>query len=120
MVRGQFGEVDKWSSESAEMADRVVKFSGWKGPKMVAKRWTPHVGDVFRFVVKLFQRVHRLVDRAAEWQRWITTVSVAAQFFWATKQGSVEAEKDGEEEDKVTKKQRKKRRQQAGLRLKAK
>jgi hypothetical protein len=78
------------------------------------------VGDVFRFVVKLFQRVHRSVDRAAEWQRWIVAVSVAAQFFWATKQGLVEAEKDGEEEDKVTKKQRKKWRQQAGLRLKAK
>ena len=35
LVRGQIGDVDKWSSESAEMADRVVRFSGWKGPEMV-------------------------------------------------------------------------------------
>ena len=35
LVRGQIGDVDKWSSETAETADRVVRFSGWKGPEIV-------------------------------------------------------------------------------------
>ena len=35
LVRGQIGDVDKWSSESAVMTDRVFRFKGWKGPEMV-------------------------------------------------------------------------------------
>ena len=113
MVRGQIGDVDKWSSESAETADRVVRFSGWKGPEMVIggkNRWALHAGDVFRYMVKLVQREHRMVDRATEWQRRITTISVAAQFFWAAKQDSVEDEKCRVEEDKAARKQAKKQR----------
>ena len=112
--KGGEGKV-RWWAESSEV---VENFKGWKGPKMVAKRWTPHVGDVFRFVVKLFQRVHRMVSGAMVLQRRVTTVSVAAQLFWATQQpwdlASLRVE-----EDKATKKQRKKQRQQAGFRLKA-
>ena len=59
----------------------VETFKGWKGPKMVATRWTPHVGDVFRFVVKLFQRVHRMVTGAMVLQIRVMMVSVAAQLF---------------------------------------
>ena len=45
LVRRQIGDVDKWSSESAEMADRVFEFKGWKGPEMVIdgkNRWALH------------------------------------------------------------------------------
>ena len=122
LVRGQIGEVDKRSSETAEVADRVVRFSGWKGPEMVIggkNRWALHAGDVFRYMVKLVQREHRMVDRATEWQRRITTISVAAQFFWAAKQDSVGDEKCRVEEDKAARKQAKKQRKQAELRTKA-
>jgi hypothetical protein len=32
LVRGQIGDVDKWSSESAVMAEKVFNFVGWEGP----------------------------------------------------------------------------------------
>ena len=77
----------RWWAESSVM---VENFKGWKGPKMVATRWSPHVGDVFRFVVKLLQRENRMVTGAMVLQRRVTTVSVAAQlqFFWATQRDS--------------------------------
>ena len=70
-------------------------------------------------MVKLLQRVNRMVTGAVVLQRRVTTVSVAAQLFWATQQpwdlASLRAE-----EDKETKKLRKQQRKQAELRLKAK
>ena len=44
--RGQIGGVNKWSSESAVMAEKVFNFVGSKGPEMV--RRAVHVGQVFR------------------------------------------------------------------------
>ena len=44
--RGQIGGVDKWSSESAVMAEQAFKFVGSRGPGMV--RRAMHVGQVFR------------------------------------------------------------------------
>ena len=118
MVRGQIGDVDKWSSESA----RVFRFKGWKGPEMVIdgeNRWALHIGDAFRYMVKVVQREHKMVGRAAELQRRTTTVSVAAQFFWATKQDSAEDEKGRVEEEKAARKQAEKQRKQVELRIKA-
>ena len=70
-------------------------------------------------MVKLLQRVSRMVTGAVVLQRRVTTVSVAAQLFWATQQpwdlASLRVE-----EDKETKKRRKQQRKQAELRLKAK
>ena len=46
LVRGQIGEAEKWSSESAVMAEKVFNFAGWKGPEMVRNgknRWAIHV-----------------------------------------------------------------------------
>ena len=53
---------------------------------MVTTKGTPHAGDAFRFVVKLLQRVSRMVTGLMVLQRRVTTVSVAAQLFWATQQ----------------------------------
>ena len=106
----------RWWAESSGM---VENFKGWKGPKMVATRWSPHVGDVFRFVVKLIQRETRMVTDAMVLQRRVTTVSVAARLFWATQQPWDLASLRVEEEN-VTRKQMKKQRKQAELRLKAK
>ena len=66
MVRGQIGEAERWSAESAE---RAFNFKGWKGPEMAMvingkKRWALHVGEVFRYMVRLVQREHVRVDRA--------------------------------------------------------
>ena len=61
-----------------------------------------------------------MVDRATEWQRRITTVSVAAQFFWATQRDSAEDEKGRVEEEKAMRKQGRKQRKQAELSIKAK
>ena len=125
--RGQTGGVDKWSSESAVMAEQAFKFVGSRGPGMV--RRAMHVGQVFRNMVLVVQREHDRVDRATELQKRSTMVSVAAQFFWAAKQDSAGDKKGWEEdglaslrveEDKETKKRRKKQRKQAELRLKAK
>ena len=71
-------------------------------------------------MVKLVQREHKIVGRATEWQRRITTVSVAAQCFWATQRDSAEDEKGRVEDDKARRKQGRKQRKQAELRIKAK
>ena len=70
-------------------------------------------------MVKLLQREHERVDRATVWQRRVTTVSVAAQLFWATQQPWDLASLRVEEE-KATRKQAKKQRKQADHRFKAK
>ena len=72
-----------------------------------------------RYMVKLVQREHKMVDRATEWQRRITTISVAAQFSWAAKPDSAKDEKCRVEEGKSARKQAKKQRKQAELRIKA-
>ena len=63
-VCGQTGEADKWSSESAVMAEMV----GRRVPEVIRQnnRWVLHFGDVFGYIVKLVQRKHKMVDRAAE------------------------------------------------------
>ena len=118
LVRGRQKDGEGRFRWWANSSGRVETFKGWKGPKMVVTRGTPYAGDAFRFVVKLLQRVSRMVAGAMVLQRRVTTVSVAAQLFWATQQpwdlASLRVE-----EDKATKKQRKKQRQQAGFRLKA-
>ena len=95
----------------------MENFDGWEIPKMAATRWTPHVGDVFRLVVKLFQRGNRMVAETMVWQRRVTTVSVAAQFFWATQRDLASLRV---KEQKAERKQVNKQRKQAELRLKAK
>ena len=67
-------------------------------------------------VVKLFQRVNRMVAGAMVLQRRVTMVSMAAQFFWATQRDLASL---GVEDDKAKKKQVKKQRKQAELRIKA-
>ena len=82
LVHGQVidGEARWW----AESSEGVEKFKGWKGPQMPLKgaRCPPHVGDIFRSVVRRHMRENKMVTDAAVLQRRITTVSVAAQFFW--------------------------------------
>ena len=84
LVRGQVidGE-ERWWTESSE---GVEKFKGWKGPQMPLKgaRCPPHVGDIFRSVVRRYRRDNKMVTDATVLQRRITTVSLVAQFFWAT------------------------------------
>ena len=84
LVRGQVidGE-ERWWAESSE---GVEKFKGWKGTQMPLKgaRWFPHVGDIFRSVVRRYMRENKMVADATVLQRRITAVLVAAQFFRAT------------------------------------
>jgi hypothetical protein len=75
LVRGRQKDGEGRFRWWANSAGRVETFKGWKGPKMVATRGTPHAGDAFRFVVKLLQRVSRMVTGAVVLQRRVTTVS---------------------------------------------